>query len=193
MPWQSSLWDTSAQDDHLKLLRLQVAGGIVKPPWLFLQRCWDCTPVHTSFGALRSVLAPAARYWEKIPKAERKGKSTWRKSFLHNPSVETLPAAGELELCAQTADIAWPEPVSGFWAMQRRRLSFQPVFLSTSTGSSQLSALEALAPCLNLKGLAELCKGTKLVILALCSDLASSCSRAKVAVGDFAEIFNENS
>ena len=34
-----------------------------KPPWLYIERCFDETPVHLAFGDLTEVIAPAAMYY----------------------------------------------------------------------------------------------------------------------------------
>jgi hypothetical protein len=50
-------------NENVKLWGLQLLHGIARPKWVFIERAWDASPVKLTFGCLRSVLAPVARYW----------------------------------------------------------------------------------------------------------------------------------
>lgn len=51
------------QNEQLREFTLSLRAGAAKPAWICVQRGWDETPLEVSFGMLKDLVAPVARYW----------------------------------------------------------------------------------------------------------------------------------
>jgi len=84
------------QLDHCRELSLSIRANAVKVPWMLLARAWDETPVTTSFGNLRDLVAPVARYWfpsAKSAKAKAKAKVKSKSKAKAKGSAASTPSS----------------------------------------------------------------------------------------------------
>ena len=89
-----------------------VATNSSNPPqWLVIERAHDCSPMKVSFGNLRSVLAPEARYWTR-DRSQPPGKQ-WKMMDAEVLALGgyALPKQGIIEMMAQDGRISWPETI----------------------------------------------------------------------------------
>ena len=114
--------------------------GARKPKFVFIERCWDCTPIRISFGQLRELML-FARYWRKGA-ADQKCKLVSAAAML--AAQGKLPSHGTVELMGQEGHVAWSELQEGCETslVRSSRLAFRPCLVERANGSTQLRAVD---------------------------------------------------
>ena len=84
-------------EEHLRefFMTFDVMPETDLPRWLIIDRAWDMTPLHVSFGACADIARPVAWYWWKdfsVPAGSSKSQGTWRQLTLKNIAAGTLAA-----------------------------------------------------------------------------------------------------
>lgn len=183
-----SLAFRDAMGQYMQTFALQASHSGQKPAWVILERNFDATPVVCSFGMLRPLLAPVARFWWRD--ATRPATSAAADA---NPWILLSydeykrrcggrePNAGTLELLGQSCRVTWYSSDAG--APIKQDVPMAPVFIMNGTASNIMSALEDTLPHLSLRKLKELSDGVPFVALVLTSDQCAANTRIKLAMG----------
>lgn len=168
-----SLAAQSHQADVLRSWTLITESA--QPPWVFVGRWHDSTPLRVTFGLLRE-LAQTARYW----RTQRNMPAALLTHAEYTREVSSaLPKVGIVELLAQSCVVAWPVSPT---QVSIREIHLPPRFMGDCTASTLFASLEHADKTLELEKLFELTASVDFVVLFVGSDLASQCQRVKQAI-----------
>ena len=114
----TSIAGAFAVDGWLTQLHDRAKAGLLSN-WMIIQRCWDATPLHLSFGQLEKVLQPTARY--HTMSAQQTGqlqvkfhRLTWQEvQALTGDGAPVSTHSGIVEMLAETLSIHCNARLSG--------------------------------------------------------------------------------
>ena len=177
------------QSQHVKQFTMSIESKSIKPPWVWLDRAWDSTPVTLRFGIQHDILRHVATYWYRDLETASKHSSAsngsgWRKlsydEFMKRGTGKE-PTSGCLHLMAQTGCIMWPEPlVDGRHKMRNETLIFPPTFFGTSNSSVVFQCLKQALAFLSWEAIQNMTYHVPFFVLSLRGDLDSANVRCKM-------------
>ena len=162
-----------------QLARLLEDAVAKRSSWLIVQRRWDETPHHVTFGMLQELLAPSARYLMQLAKGQR-----IRLTYEEVKGIDTVNTCrnGVLELMAQVCSVHWGElRPSGETIKHDVPVVVPPVFLENAKASTIYQALADTMPALQFANLANMAKVVRHIVLLMHGDVASANLRLQAA------------
>jgi len=115
-----------------------------------IQRGLDCTPLEATFGAMRDLLAPVARYFWRDRQPKSGNGTVWRKltyEELRKLGLARNTKSGVLELCAQMFAVDFDTHIkvdgTNHTITIAENLPVPPCFLQNGRGSTLYAAMDS--------------------------------------------------
>ena len=178
----AAIWQTGETVENW-VMRVQT--GVLRVPWLFVQRALDATPVEVELGELEQHLVGSARFRH----LDQDG--YWRLLSHDQAKVLRLRCKrGVCELLAQTALIVWEEDAALTdqrfanaetqpKLIRTERPCLAPVYMERASASNEYAAYTDVLKPLDVERLKILTRTVKWVVLSNIGDYASSNVRMK--------------
>jgi hypothetical protein len=208
-----------AQTRNLRTLRYMMQTRVVRPPWLWIERRWDETPVHVNFGKMKDLAQPIAKYWWKDLTATAPRNSTTASSLASSSWIRLShdeymrresdkdPESGVLQMLAQSAVIRWPQMTAysnkvalydghkwprNISTLRTEKIYMPVTFLERNNASTLFQGIDDAEPDISLASLLELTTVIPLIVLTYQGDLDGANGKTKREVMDVQRKHNQS-